>query len=80
MLIDHPDLVDNSKSMNENTDAADSDVVATYVGDTGDDVAETSNSNTENTITLNIGEGASDAVPDLLICQTRKIYGGGEGR
>ena len=69
MRLDHPDLVDDSKDVKVNTHAADYDVAATYVGNTGDDVAETSNSNTGNTITLNIGEGASAAVLDRLIAK-----------
>ena len=79
MLLNHPDLVDNSKSVDANTHAADSDVAATTVGNTGNDVAETSNSNIGNTITLNIGEGVSSAVLDRLIKKRAKSMGGEEG-
>ena len=75
MLLDHPDLVNNSKSVDANTQADNSEVAATSVGNIGNDVAETSNSNTENTITLNIGKGASAAVLNWLIAKRAKYAG-----
>ena len=68
MLLDHPKLVDDSKYVDANTHAAES--------DEGNDVAATSNSNTGNTITLNLGEEASDAVLDRLISKRTKSAGG----
>ena len=76
MLLDHPDLVNDSKFMDASTHAADSDVAATSVGNTGDDVTSTLNSNTGNTITLNIGEGALAAVLNRLIAKREKSAGG----
>ena len=76
MLIDHPDLVDESKAMDANTHAANSDVAATSISNTGDDVVANSNINTRNSITLNIGEGASAAVLDRLIAKQAKYVGG----
>ena len=62
--------------MDANTRAANFDVAATSIGDTGDDFAATSNSNTGNTITLNIGKGALAAVLDRLISKRAKYVGG----